>query len=328
MFNINNEMTSLYVESMEQDILIEKLSMLYEMVDRECALNISQAELKVYKENGSYDDLEYLVEAAEAEAEAKKQNIFSKMLEAIASAFRKIAASIKKFIIKDKAENDPEEIIEISDETEKNYNEFLHCWSSIQNGINKIKNGDWSGALTLLKGLAIPSFVVASGTTVAVQMVKKKRGEVTKMSETLSSISDKISAGIESIKNVFKKNENKKPKDENQSKGQNIFIEKLNGIKKFVQTLLNKFLSFLTKSSTKIKSKVDRSIGRMEAEKINRRYERDQKRKNKESLSKESTLIDDSLFDELINEAADEDVLNESFGSDDIQDLMDFFDID
>ena len=403
MFNINDDMDRFYIESMENDIYIEKLSMLYEMVDREYALNVNQAELKVYKENGTYDDLEYLVEAAEAEAEVKKQSIFAKMLDAIANAFRTISNAIKKFINKDKANNDQEEIVEISTDTEQKYNEFLHCWKSIQDGFNKIRSGDWSGVISLLKGLAIPSFAVAAGTTVAVQMVKKKRGEVTKMSQMLSSISDKISSGIESVKNFFKKDGDKTSQDNKQSEGQNIFVEKLNAAKKFVQNLLSKIRSFLGdhNPAKKFKLKNDkRPLGakpdpNAPVMKDNVK-ERDRKNgeekiygwkyyqfKNKKELDKvikpntdisvwkdgkwqpikryqtnmdaslfnqktmvlnnntemklrvpeysndvsESTIIDDSLFDELINETVNESTITESF-TDDIQDLMDFFDID
>ena len=399
MFNINDDMDRFYIESMENDLYIEKLSMLYEMVDRECALNVNQAELKVYKENGTYDDLEYLVEAAEAEAEVKKQSIFAKMLDAIANAFRTISNAIKNFINKDKANNDQEEIVEISTDTEQKYNEFLHCWKSIQDGFNKIRSGDWSGVISLLKGLAIPSFAVAAGTTVAVQMVKKKRGEVTKMSQMLSSISDKISSGIESVKNFFKKDGDKTSKDNKQSEGQNIFVEKLNAAKKFVQNLLSKIRSFLGdhNPAKKFKLKNDkRPLGakpdpNAPVMKDNVK-ERDRKNgeekiygwkyyqfKNKKELDKvikpntdisvwkdgkwqpikryqtnmddslfnqktmvlnnntemklrvpeysndvsESTIIDDSLFDELINEST----ITESF-TDDIQDLMDFFDVE
>ena len=42
----------------------------------------------------------------------------------------------------------------------------------------------------------------------------------------------------------------------------------------------------------------------------------------------ESTVIDDSLFDELINEAVNESTITESFTNDDIQDLMNFFDVE
>lgn len=404
MFNINDDMDRFYIESMENDIYIEKLSMLYEMVDREYALNVNQAELKVYKENGTYDDLEYLVEAAEAEAEVKKQSIFAKMLDAIANAFRTISNAIKNFINKDKANNDQEEIVEISTDTEQKYNEFLHCWKSIQDGFNKIRSGDWSGVISLLKGLAIPSFAVAAGTTVAVQMVKKKRGEVTKMSQMLSSISDKISSGIESVKNFFKKDEDKTSKDNKQSEGQNIFVEKLNAAKKFVQNLLSKIRSFLGdhNPAKKFKLKNDkRPLGakpdpNASVMKDNVK-ERERKNgeekiygwkyyqfKNKKELDKvikpntdisvwkdgkwqpikryqtnmdaslfnqktmvlnnntemklrvpeysndvsESTIIDDSLFDELINEAANESTITESFTDDDIQDLMNFFDVE
>lgn len=404
MFNINDDMDRFYIESMENDIYIEKLSMLYEMVDREYALNVNQAELKVYKENGTYDDLEYLVEAAEAEAEVKKQSIFAKMLDAIANAFRTISNAIKNFINKDKANNDQEEIVEISTDTEQKYNEFLHCWKSIQDGFNKIRSGDWSGVISLLKGLAIPSFAVAAGTTVAVQMVKKKRGEVTKMSQMLSSISDKISSGIESVKNFFKKDGDKTSKDNKQSEGQNIFVEKLNAAKKFVQNLLSKIRSFLGdhNPAKKFKLKNDkRPLGakpdpNTSVMKDNVK-ERERKNgeekiygwkyyqfKNKKELDKvikpntdisvwkdgkwqpikryqtnmdaslfnqktmvlnnntemklrvpkysndvsESTIIDDSLFDELINEAANESTITESFTDDDIQDLMNFFDVE
>lgn len=404
MFNINDDMDRFYIESMENDIYIEKLSMLYEMVDRECALNVNQAELKVYKENGTYDDLEYLVEAAEAEAEVKKQSIFAKMLDAIANAFRTISNAIKNFINKDKANNDQEEIVEISTDTEQKYNEFLHCWKSIQDGFNKIRSGDWSGVISLLKGLAIPSFAVAAGTTVAVQMVKKKRGEVTKMSQMLSSISDKISSGIESVKNFFKKDGDKTSKDNKQSEGQNIFVEKLNAAKKFVQNLLSKIRSFLGdhNPAKKFKLKNDkRPLGAkpdpnapVMKDNVKERERKNGEEKiygwkyyqfkNKKELDKvikpntdisvwkdgkwqpikryqtnmdaslfnqktmvlnnntemklrvpeysndvsESTIIDDSLFDELINEAANESTITESFTDDDIQDLMNFFDVE
>ena len=397
-------MDRFYIESMENDIYIEKLSMLYEMVDREYALNVNQAELKVYKENGTYDDLEYLVEAAEAEAEVKKQSIFAKMLDAIANAFRTISNAIKNFINKDKANNDQEEIVEISTDTEQKYNEFLHCWKSIQDGFNKIRSGDWSGVISLLKGLAIPSFAVAAGTTVAVQMVKKKRGEVTKMSQMLSSISDKISSGIESVKNFFKKDGDKTSKDNKQSEGQNIFVEKLNAAKKFVQNLLSKIRSFLGdhNPAKKFKLKNDkRPLGAkpdpnapVMKDNVKERERKNGEEKiygwkyyqfkNKKELDKvikpnsdisvwidgkwqpikryqcnmdaslfnqktmvlnnntemklrvpeysndvsESTIIDDSLFDELINEAANESTITESFTDDDIQDLMNFFDVE
>lgn len=404
MFNINDDMDRFYIESMENDIYIEKLSMLYEMVDREYALNVNQAELKVYKENGTYDDLEYLVEAAEAEAEVKKQSIFAKILDAIANAFRTISNAIKNFINKDKANNDQEEIVEISTDTEQKYNEFLHCWKSIQDGFNKIRSGDWSGVISLLKGLAIPSFAVAAGTTVAVQMVKKKRGEVTKMSQMLSSISDKISSGIESVKNFFKKDGDKNSKDNKQSEGQNIFVEKLNAAKKFVQNLLSKIRSFLGdhNPAKKFKLKNDkRPLGAkpdpnapVMKDNVKERERKNGEEKiygwkyyqfkNKKELDKvikpntdisvwkdgkwqpikryqtnmdaslfnqktmvlnnntemklrvpeysndvsESTIIDDSLFDELINEAANESTITESFTDDDIQDLMNFFDVE
>ena len=404
MFNINDDMDRFYIESMENDIYIEKLSMLYEMVDREYALNVNQAELKVYKENGTYDDLEYLVEAAEAEAEVKKQSIFAKMLDAIANAFRTISNAIKNFINKDKANNDQVEIVEISTDTEQKYNEFLHCWKSIQDGFNKIRSGDWSGVISLLKGLAIPSFAVAAGTTVAVQMVKKKRGEVTKMSQMLSSISDKISSGIESVKNFFKKDGDKNSKDNKQSEGQNIFVEKLNAAKKFVQNLLSKIRSFLGdhNPAKKFKLKNDkRPLGAkpdpnapVMKDNVKERERKNGEEKiygwkyyqfkNKKELDKvikpntdisvwkdgkwqpikryqtnmdaslfnqktmvlnnntemklrvpeysndvsESTIIDDSLFDELINEAANESTITESFTDDDIQDLMNFFDVE
>ena len=404
MFNINDEMDRFYIESMENDIYIEKLSMLYEMVDRECALNVNQAELKVYKENGTYDDLEYLVEAAEAEAEVKKQSIFTKMLDAIANAFRTISNAIKNFINKDKANNNQEEIVEISTDVEQKYNEFLHCWKSIQDGFNKIRSGDWSGVISLLKGLAIPSLVVATGTTVAVQMVKKKRGEVTKMSQMLSTISDKISSGIESVKNFFKKDGDKNSKDNKQSEGQNIFVEKLNAAKKFVQNLLTKIRSFLGdhNPAKKFKLKNDnRPYGvkpdpnaPVMKDNVKERERKNGEEKiygwteyqfaNKKELDKkikpntdisvwkdgkwqpikryqtnmdaslfnlktmlfnnntemklrvpkysndvtESTVIDDSLFDELINEAVNESTITESFTNDDIQDLMNFFDVE
>lgn len=83
--------------SMEMDNQYDKLSMLYEMTLMELAQVKKDIELKVFRESGTYDDLEYLISEAEAQAAQDQTNVLSQILQWFANAIQKMITGIKNF---------------------------------------------------------------------------------------------------------------------------------------------------------------------------------------------------------------------------------------
>ena len=67
------------IEESTYEIQMAKLNAMYEMVDKNLELNMLEAEAKVLTESGTYDDLDYLYEEANAEAVEKKKGIIGKI---------------------------------------------------------------------------------------------------------------------------------------------------------------------------------------------------------------------------------------------------------
>lgn len=82
---------------MELDNQYEKLSMLYEMSLMELNQIKKDLELKVFKESGTYDDLEYLISEAEEQAGQDQKNILSQILDWFSRAIQKMVTSIRNF---------------------------------------------------------------------------------------------------------------------------------------------------------------------------------------------------------------------------------------
>ena len=92
------------IESAKTDIVFQKLDALYEAVDATLKANYMEAELRVYAENGTYDDLTTLYTEAESEAAKKKGGILSSLFNAIESFCSSIINGIKN-IFKKSSEN-------------------------------------------------------------------------------------------------------------------------------------------------------------------------------------------------------------------------------
>ncbi len=86
----------LAIEDAEIDNTFSRFDTMWEMVNLEYEQNIRDAELKVFKENGTYDDLLYLYQEAENAAAEKKQGILSKILSFIADIFNTIGGWFDK----------------------------------------------------------------------------------------------------------------------------------------------------------------------------------------------------------------------------------------
>ena len=88
------------IESAKMDISMQKLDALYEAVDANLQANYKEAELKVYAENGTYDDLAMLYMEAENDAAEKKGGILSSLFNAIVSFCGSIINGIKNIFKK------------------------------------------------------------------------------------------------------------------------------------------------------------------------------------------------------------------------------------
>lgn len=88
------------IESAKIDISMQKLDALYEAVDANLQANYKEAELKVYAENGTYDDLAMLYMEAENDAAEKKGGILSSLFNAIVSFCSSIINGIKNIFKK------------------------------------------------------------------------------------------------------------------------------------------------------------------------------------------------------------------------------------
>ena len=84
------------IEEAQMENAISRLDTMWEMVNLEYEQNIRDAELKVFSESGTYDDLQFLYEEADKEAGEKKQGILSKLLEFIGSIFNTIGGWFDK----------------------------------------------------------------------------------------------------------------------------------------------------------------------------------------------------------------------------------------
>ena len=88
------------IESAKMDISMQKLDALYEAVDANLQANYKEAELKVYAENGTYDDLSMLYMEAENDATEKKGGILSSLFNVIVNFCSSIINGIKNIFKK------------------------------------------------------------------------------------------------------------------------------------------------------------------------------------------------------------------------------------
>ena len=77
----------LAIEDAKLDNAFSRIDTMWEMVNLEYEQNIRDAELKVFSESGTYEDLLYLYQEAENEANQKKGGILSKLCDFISSIF-------------------------------------------------------------------------------------------------------------------------------------------------------------------------------------------------------------------------------------------------
>ena len=234
----------LAIEESAFDVEFSKLQTMYEMVKLQYDQMCKDAELKVLTESGTYDDLTFLISEAEAEVGEQKKGIIARFIEAIGKLFSAIGKKISEIFGLGDANMD----VEVPADTVEKGNALLNSINNAQNGIAKLRNGDFTGALDLLKALAIP--VIATGATVG-GVVLYKKGK-------LDELIKKIQAGFQKLKEGFEDAKNKilGTNDQSQQDAQN---NSLNIIQK-IGTAINKFVSLVTSCITKAITKVGDKI--------------------------------------------------------------------
>ena len=213
-----------YLSEDERDIAIEestykiqmaKLNAMYEKEKKNLELNMLEAEAKVLTESGTYDDLDYLYEEANAEAAKKKEGIIAKIVGVVKTIWGKITSAITNLlskcgIIKDEVEVDAND--------EKRMNALNAVWGKVKQVLNFVRNNGGKIAVSIavlgtgiIAGLELfgkeggkvkkPSSVVKGW----IQNIKSKAGEVTSALSSAGGDGDEKKKGLEILSEVGEK---------------------------------------------------------------------------------------------------------------------------
>ena len=222
-----------------------KIAMAYEMCLMQEKQMLADAELKVFSESGTYDDLAYLIEGGEEETGEKKKNILQKMVDAIINLCNSIMNTIKSAFGK----GSPDDEVEVSQDAIEKHGKIASVKAKITKAASLLKSGNFLEALKevgpILSAIAA---VAAAGAATAV-MVKKKRSEVEAMAneenESIKTVRDAVNA-VKSKLGSFKDLE---PVNKALSK----FKEIIDSIKENAKNLSAKLGAGINKAKEKVK---------------------------------------------------------------------------
>ena len=127
------------IESAKTDIAFQKLDALYEAVDANLQANYKEAELKVYSENGTYEDLAMLYTEAEKEAAGKQRSILGSVFKLI----RDLCTTIKNFIVnifKKKVQKSPSDEFEVNEEEYNTLKSTKSFGDMVKGGLSNVMN--------------------------------------------------------------------------------------------------------------------------------------------------------------------------------------------
>jgi hypothetical protein len=191
---------------MELNNQYDKLSMLFEMSLMELDQVKRDIELKVFKESGTYDDLEYLISEAEAQVAQDQTNIISQILQWFANAIQTLFTNIKNFFTGAKNIPDDTEVqVEMNDGEDGMFGEITKILDNVAN---------MDGKITLDNVLKVALSGVAGGGAILaiIDKINKdhpiktkivKWAVVKKWNQTTNSLIGKIQSITQSITQKF-----------------------------------------------------------------------------------------------------------------------------
>lgn len=127
------------IESTKLDISMDKLNVLYEAVCSTLNANYREAELKVYSENGTYEDLAMLYTEAEKEASGKQRSILGSMLKFIGDLCDKIRNFIVNIFTK-KVQKSPSDEFEVNEEEYNTLKSTKSFGDMVKGGLSNVMN--------------------------------------------------------------------------------------------------------------------------------------------------------------------------------------------
>lgn len=179
---------------------IDRLNVMFEMSNLRLEQMYRDAELKVFSESGSNDDLAFLIQEADKEATEQREGILTKIVNAIKSLFNKI----KTALFGNKGKGNPNDKINIDEG-------YLTLADKIGAKWNEVKGSN-------VGKLAIAASAIAAiiGGIIAVgKVVTKNRSEVEQKQSIIESVVSWVNEKTDQIQSFFG---GKGP--EEQSKGQ------------------------------------------------------------------------------------------------------------
>lgn len=132
---LTNDERIFAIEEAETAMIFHKMDVLMESINADLQIMREEAELKVLREGGTYDDLEYLYEEANAEAGKKKEGVIHAIIEAIKSIWAAVKSKFTKTV-----EEAPEEI-EVPADLDAKSNVFQKVWKEIKGFFGNLKKG-------------------------------------------------------------------------------------------------------------------------------------------------------------------------------------------
>ena len=200
------------IECTKLDISMDKLNVLYEAVCSTLNANYREAELKVYSENGTYEDLAMLYTEAEKEAAGKQSSILGSILKIIGD----LCDKIKNFIVnifKKKVQESPSDEFEVNENAYNTLKSTQSFGDMIKGGLANINNSSKATLEKLrdnIKGHKILAAVAGVGAAAAgvaagaaIHHTKKvKKSEVLALTDQASKtmiVVDDATSNIETI---------------------------------------------------------------------------------------------------------------------------------
>lgn len=232
------------IQEAEYDTLFAKATMMLEMVDMQLEQNIREAELKVFREGGTYDDYEYLVQEADEQAGEQKKGVFATIIEAIRTLFQKIGDALSRLF---NLNNVSDDTVVQCDEQVSAANKFVNdLWPTLErfaltgaaagigDAIKRIVSGD------VMAALEKPHNKLVNFTVGKLRTLKEN---LSKIHQEGNSVCDKIKSRLDSDPKAFDNN-GEQVEDKNGKKHpiRDMFFDALKKFLMFIPNIIKKYI--------------------------------------------------------------------------------------
>ena len=207
---------------MDRDILlieneISSINNSYKLIALKYNQSIKDAEYKIFKENGTIDDLEYYYREADNTKNVESEGLLVKVAKLFENIFTKIIYTIHKILLGTQKKN-PSELVQYDASIEERIKDGETIKSKLQGLVNIGSKFAFGKVLGTIAAFLLPIFT-------KVYLTRKLKKAASAQVNKLFNKAEKVSGSIRGIvSNIFKKNS--KDVNENDKDG---FFSKLQG---------------------------------------------------------------------------------------------------